>query len=137
MARTLPSAVKDAKGCYLKNPQRRPKGEPQTEKGIGDPPSFLSKEEKKVWKKIVSETANGVLQSSDRTLFILFVKLATKLYSNEKMMGTEMAQFTVLGSKFGMSPADRQKISVDQPKESSLSKFLANKGKVVTIDKAV
>jgi phage terminase small subunit len=133
MPRTLPSAVKDAKGCYIKNPARRPKGEPNTGKGIGQPPSCLNKDEKKVWKKIVSETAQGVLQSSDRTLFILFVRLATKLYLNESMMVGEMGLFATLGSKFGMSPADRQKITVDQPKESNLAKFLAHGQKVVEI----
>jgi hypothetical protein len=36
----------------------------------------------------------------------------------------EQAQLTSLGAKFAMSPADRSKVSVDKPKESSLSKFM-------------
>ena len=66
MPKTLPSAVKEARGCYIKNPGRRPKGEPQTGKGLGSPPACLSVEEKKVWKKIAAEIASGVLQSPKR-----------------------------------------------------------------------
>jgi phage terminase small subunit len=136
MPKTLPNVVKDAKGSYLKNPARRPKGEPQTGKGIGDPPTCLSKDEKKIWKRIVSETAPGVLQSSDRSMFMLFVKLATKLYLNESMMVGEMQLFSSLGSKFGLSPCDRQKLTVEQPKESKLTQFLTRGGdKVITIPK--
>lgn len=132
MPKTLPSAVKEARGCYIKNPGRRPQGEPQTGKGLGSPPACLSVEEKKVWKKIAAEIASGVLQSSDRTLFMLFTRLATKLYLNDPLNGVEMSVLAQLGSKMGLSPVDRQKVVVNQPKESALAKFLSGKGEKVT-----
>ena len=125
--RKLPSAVKDAKGCYLKNPQRRNPKEPVASGDIGNPPMSMSKEEKKTWKRIVKETAPGVLQSSDRLLFELLVTLATRLRLKEPMKVGELAQLISLGARFGMSPTDRQKVSADKPKESSLATFMARR----------
>jgi hypothetical protein len=87
----------------------------------------MSKEEKKTWKRIVKETAPGVLQSSDRLLFELLVTLATRLRLKEPMKVGELAQLISLGARFGMSPTDRQKISADKPKESTLATFMARR----------
>jgi hypothetical protein len=43
------------------------------------------------------------------------------------MMAAELAQLITLSSKFAMNPADRSKVSVEQPKKSSLALFLAKK----------
>ena len=40
------------------------------------------------------------------------------------MKGVEMGQFITLCSRFAATPSDRSKVAVEQPKESSLSKFL-------------
>jgi len=119
--------VKDARGCYLKNPQRRNPNEPIAKGDIGNPPTSMSKEEKKTWKRIVKETAPGVLQSSDRLLFELLVTLATRLRLKEPMKVGELQQLISLGARFGMSPTDRQKISADKPKESPLATFLSRR----------
>lgn len=127
MACKLPSAVKDARGCYIKNPGRRNPNEPIASGAIGNAPSSMSKEEKKTWNRIVKETAPGVLQSSDRLLFELLVTLATKLRLKEPMKVGELAQLISLGARFGMSPTDRQRIAVEKPKESALAQFMARR----------
>jgi hypothetical protein len=128
MARNrTPTAILDAKGAYLINPQRERGHEPTSNKSIGAPPKCLSPDEKKTWKLLLKQSLPGVLMESDTTLFLLLVRLTTKLYKNEPMMVGEMSQLISLGAKFAMSPADRSKVSVDKPKESSLSAFLNRK----------
>jgi hypothetical protein len=39
----------------------------------------------------------------------------------------ELQQLISLGARFGMSPTDRQKISADKPKESTLATFMARR----------
>jgi hypothetical protein len=91
-------------------------------------PKYLSKcltaQEKTVWKLLVKQSLPGVLFESDWALFISVVRLTTKNMYNPPLLVGEQAQLTSLGSKFAMSPADRSKVSVDKPKESSLSAFL-------------
>jgi len=119
-----PTEILDARGAYLVNPNRRPENEPTTDRPIGNPPSNLSKEEKKVWKLLVRECLPGVLKESDRTYFMLMVRLSTKLYTNQPMKSVEISQLISLGGRFAMTPADRSKVQVDKPKESSLSQFM-------------
>ena len=130
MARNrTPSAILDARGAFLQNPQRARKNEPTTDRPISaSPPAYLrdclSDEEKKVWKLLVKQALPGVLCESDTTLFLSMVRLTAKLYYNPPLMVGEIAQLTSLGSKFAMSPADRSKVTVEKPAQSSLSKFL-------------
>lgn len=124
-----PSAILDARGAFQKNPQRARENEPTGGSPISvTPPRYLSKclskEEKIVWKILVKQALPGVLFESDTTLFLSLVRLTAKLFYNPPLMVGEQAQLTSLGAKFAMSPADRSKVSVDKPKESSLSKFM-------------
>jgi phage terminase small subunit len=128
MARNrTPTAILDAKGAFIINPQRARENEPTSGRPIGPPPKCLSSDEKKVWKLLVKQSLPGVLMESDTTLFMLLVRLTTKLYKNQPLMVGEMSQLISLGSKFAMNPADRSKVSVEQPKESALSTFLNRK----------
>jgi hypothetical protein len=38
---------------------------------------------------------------------------------------SDMCQMVSLSARFGMTPADRAKVSVEVPKESAIDKFLA------------
>ena len=130
MARNrTPTAILDAKGAYLINPQRERENEPTGCSPMpATCPKYLSKcltaQEKTVWKLLVKQSLPGVLFESDWALFISVGRLTTKNMYNPPLLVGEQAQLTSLGSKFAMSPADRSKVSVDKPKESSLSAFL-------------
>lgn len=87
----------------------------------------MSDEEKKIWKQLAKECLPGVVKQSDRTAFTLLVKLATKLYNNEEMRVGEMAVMISLCSRFALTPADRSKVAIEQPKESALDSFIARK----------
>jgi hypothetical protein len=123
----IPSSIQDAKGAFLHDPQRARTNEPVSDRPIGSPPSSLTPAEKKTWKELVKQVPPGVLRESDRLMFALLVRLASKFYAQEPMAGTETAQMITLSSKFAMNPADRSKVSVETPKASGLSLFLMKK----------
>lgn len=122
-----PTNILDAKGSFLTHKNRQRPNEPTTDRPIGNAPTSMSKAERKVWKQLVKQACPGVLKESDRLLFALLVRLATKFYNNEPMMAAETSQMITLSSKFAMNPADRSKVNVEKPKSSSLSLFLAKK----------
>lgn len=122
-----PTAVMDARGSFIANPRYARPDEPSTEgsRPLGPPPKWLSKEEKAVWKDLANQMLPGVVFFSDRGAFELFVRLTHKLRTQfATMKGVEMGQFITLCSRFAATPSDRSKVAVEQPKESSLSKFL-------------
>ena len=123
----VPTSILDGKGSFIGKPSRRRPDEPTTNRPIGNPPTYLSKAEKKTWKQLVAQALPGVLMESDTLLFAVLVRLATQFSSGVPMMAAETAQLITLSSKFAMNPADRSKVSVEQPKKSSLALFLAKK----------
>ena len=129
MARNrTPTSILDAKGSFLTHKNRLRPDEPVTVKPLGNPPAYLSKEEKKVWKETVKEAAPGVLFESDRTAFELLVRLKSKMiHEYSSMMAADKAQLVSLCSRFAMTPADRSKVSVNKPAQSSLQQFLNRK----------
>lgn len=122
-----PTSILDAKGSFLTHKNRKRPDEPTSDRPLGSPPKSLSDAEKKVWKELAKQALPGVLFESDRLAFTLLVKLAAKLYANEPLTGTEMDKIITLTSKFAMNPADRSKVSVEKPKQSALSAFMAKR----------
>jgi hypothetical protein len=121
---TQPSAISDAKGYYLKHPERKPVGEPVVTKPLGGPPKHLTEDEKKLWREFARMVPYGVAKFSDRWA----VEKLVRLFAKERK-GTirvaEGGQLLALFAKFGLTPSDRTKVSVEVPKESALAKFLA------------
>ena len=122
-----PTAILEAKGGFITHKNRLRPNEPTVDRPIGSPPTAMTKEEKKVWKELVKQSCPGVLMESDRLVFAVLVKLATRFYANEKLMVGETNQLIALSSKFAMNPADRSKVSVEKPKASGLTLFLQKK----------
>jgi hypothetical protein len=121
-----PTAVLDAKGTFITHKDRQRPNEPTTDRPLGNPPSELSKDETKRWKQLASQALPGVLFESDRLMFAVMVRLATKFYNNEKITVAETAQMITLSSKFAMNPADRSRVSVAKSAKSGLAAFLGN-----------
>jgi phage terminase small subunit len=121
----IPTAIQEAKGAFIHDPQRARPLEPKSDKSIGSPPKNLSPTEKAEWKSLVKQIPPGVLKESDRLMFGLLVRLASKLHSGAAMMVGETNQLISLSGKFALTPADRSKVSVEQPKKSELGDFLA------------
>ena len=119
-----PSAISDAKGYYLKHPERKPVGEPVVTKPLGGPPKHLTEDEKKLWREFARMVPYGVAKFSDRWA----VEKLVRLFAKERkgtILVAEGGQVLALFAKFGLTPSDRTKVSVEAPKESALDKFLA------------
>lgn len=130
MARNLtPTTILDAKGSFLKHPERERDAEPSTanQDPLGGPPSYLSKEEKKVWKDVAKSLLPGVAFASDRFAFELLTKLVAKMRAGLMDKTSDMTTMISLFSRFAMTPADRSRVQVEKSKESSLSKFLSRR----------
>lgn len=119
-----PSSILDARGSFIQHPERTRDGEPTDDSTLGNPPKYLSKEEKKVWKELSSELLPGVAKRSDRTAFATLVKLATKQRLGTLTLSAERTQLIALCGQFAMTPASRSKVSVQAPKKSGLQAFL-------------
>src|ERR1019366_9435081 len=125
MGRThIPSAILDAKGSFIHNPQLKRPNEPRTTRPLGPPPKWLSPEEKTVWKDLARQALPGVLMFSDRNAFELLVFLTTKFRARTLDKAADRSLMLNLSAHFAMTPSDRARVSVEQPKESKLAKFL-------------
>jgi len=122
-----PTAILDAKGAFIANPQRARKDEPQGRGELGTPPKYLSADEKKIWKEVAKRIPPGVAFESDRDAFELMVRLTTKLRKGELEKVSHMTTLISLWSRFAMTPADRSRVSADKPKESGLAEFLKSR----------
>ena len=49
------------KRCVRENSDRKRSAEPTTDQPIGNPPTYLSKDEKKIWKELTKQSLPGVL----------------------------------------------------------------------------
>ncbi len=122
-----PTAILDARGAFIKNPQLRREAEPTTDEPLGGPPERLSAELKTLWHELAAEILPGVAKRSDRTAFELLVKLTQRMRDNEQANTAEMTQLISLLGRFALTPADRSKVVVSTPTASALSKFLSNR----------
>jgi len=112
-----PTALKEVQGTAHRNKQRQNPDEPEPERGIGPAPEHLNAQEKQIWDEIVANMYAGVLGEADRMALELMVKLICIVRNDfEAMTGAQLARLNGLMSQFGMTPADRTKISVPKDK---------------------
>lgn len=112
---TKPTAIKELSGAYKKDPQRRPKGEPKPRMGIGPAPAWMNEHQKKIWDEYVDIIAPGVLKNMDRMVLELTVRLTEEMRLGE-ITASKIGNLLACLQKLGMSPVDRQKIQIEQPK---------------------
>jgi phage terminase small subunit len=128
-----PTAILDTKGAFLAQPGRRRNGEPQPIGSIGSAPKHFSDDQKKIWRELVRGLPAGVGKSADRWAAETIVLLKAKERA-DTIKGNELARLTSLYGRFGMTPSDRAKISVEVPKESKLQRFLAGRNTGTSAD---
>jgi phage terminase small subunit len=122
-----PTAILEAKGAFLINPQRSRPNEPKSDRLLGSPPKYLSKEQKKIWKETAKRLPPGVALESDRDAFEMMVRLTHQMRGGLPMMAAERSTLISLWSRFAMTPADRSRVSVEKPSESKLDQFMNRK----------
>lgn len=115
-----PTKLLDARGAFKKDPQRKRHGEPEVRDPLGSPPDWLTEFQLVEWREIVHRAPLGVLTAADWHS----VAIASVLYAEFKTDAASMpvARITTLEKllgKFGMSPSDRAKLSIEKPKDAN------------------
>lgn len=145
-----PTASLELGGAFKKNPNRARPTEPKDARELGSPPSRLSAEVVAYWNEIVSMVPAGILTYWDRWAVELAARLmqkatrqpkpdlldelldaiksgtlsvddASALLKPDGITAAELNTLRSLLAAFGMTPADRSKLSV--PKEKPKNRF--------------
>lgn len=123
-----PELEKELTGAYKKNPQRRPPNTPPatfdlsantvvSATGPGAPPEHLNAAERSAWFEIVNATFPGVVGISDRIALEIMAKLLVESRTEFLLMqGARLSRLETLLARFGMTPADRQRINIGPQK---------------------
>jgi hypothetical protein len=129
----------EAVGAYKKDPQRRRGPEPENPNPLGSPPDHFSKVEVSIWFEMAETAPPGVLTQSERPLIANYCRLEADVRESRADMAVWKAwvpEFKdeerppaprIIGpahygrlesilSKLGMSPLDRQRVSIPAPK---------------------
>lgn len=115
-----PTALHEAAGSYVKNPQRRKRSEPQPRAGIGPAKPDPSFDFAAVWDEMVDGICPGVLGNSDR----IWLEITTRLLCEyrrcpEEMSSAKINQLQKGLSHLGMSPVDRTRITAQEQEKVS------------------
>jgi hypothetical protein len=119
----VPTEILDARGSFLKHPERRRPNEPQETRPLGNAPRCLTAEQKKLWGEIAHNLPLGVGKVSDRHAFEMLVRLMGKERA-DSINNNERGQLIKLLGSFGMTPADRSRISIGSSPLDELQQFL-------------
>lgn len=106
-------------GATKKNPQRFTdrKRAPQPTEDLGKPPKHLTADERKAWKEIASQVPPGVLGNTDRIAVEIAARLLVRFRTGLLLKASEVSCLVSLLARFGMTPADRNKIETGPTQE--------------------
>lgn len=122
-----PMAVREVEGTAHRNKQRINHDAPEVTMGIGEPPEFLTEDEKETWNYLVGIMPAGVLSETDRPTFEVLAKLFYRFrngdYEKDSVLpalnGAELNKMVSIMGTYGMNPSDRQKIKVEKKKKEN------------------
>lgn len=126
-----PTAVLEANGAFTRNPKRARarRYEPDTGRGVGPAPEYLTSEQGKAWDDIVSACAPGVFQSSDTVFLAAMSAMVAQFREDPVGFGISRYQiFLTMLTRAGMTPSDRSRVAVppapsDDGKKTGLASF--------------
>lgn len=112
-----PRELAELKGATAKDPQRYRGEVPKSDQPLGEAPSHMSGGGQACWFEISSYAIPDVLTVSDR----ISLELASELLAQFRVdpvefPTTKISQLVGLLARFGMTPSDRQKLSIEKPK---------------------
>ena len=120
MGRIKPTAQKELEGSFKAHPERRNKNEPVATGFIGDPPDSLHDGERVIWYELIDLACKGVMTNADRVSLEMLCKLVYEMRTAfQDMNASKLSRLTFLLSQFGMTPADRSKISIKKDEDKN------------------
>jgi phage terminase small subunit len=121
MARTpKPTRLLELSGTLKDHPGRyaNRNTEPKPDQPLGIAPTYMTKEQKKIWKELAGMVVPGVLTKSDRWAVEMAVTLISQLRDGT-INGQKMSILTGLLARLGLTPSDRSKVNVVPPKQET------------------
>ncbi len=124
----VPTNILKMRGADKVHPGRlkERENEPENKNPIGDPPSNLNELQSAAFNEIVKLAIDGVLGEADRLAVEQAAMLLVKCRGQHEIDGEiinpsaqEQNQFFRYLNQFGMTPADRSKISITKKKEKN------------------
>lgn len=114
-----PREVAELKGAHKVHPERYRKEPPAVEHDLGNAPAHLAEDAKAVWFEIATYAPINVLKGADRMLLEVTAN-AFALYRRnpDEFPANRLGHLIGCLARLGMSPADRQKLGVEKPKEA-------------------
>lgn len=113
-------------GAFDKHPERRRarRSEPTGLAPLGPPPERFTEGSREYlcWFELQKMLPDGVLTSADRWAAELACKLMAKSRAGYALKPGELSQLTSLLARFGATPADRAKVTVNE-KDSEENPF--------------
>lgn len=114
-------------GAAAKNPQRyRGRSEPEAGAPVGNPPAYLSAEEKAFWRQFCDELL--WLRISDRAILAATCILRNRLHKDPNPTIAALREFRAHLGALGATPVDRQRVQWNPPEDDDpndpLNKFL-------------
>lgn len=115
-----PTNVLELRGAFKRHPERKRDEEPKPSQAIGECPDRLDAGERAAWDEIVATCCPGVLTNADRLAVELAARLLAELWDTgrEFSVARMTRLHSILGS-LGMTPSDRSKVHITQPKPKS------------------
>lgn len=121
-----PTNIAILKGADKKDPQRyrdRKKAATATA-GIGDVPEYLTGGAAVVWAEVVPGMVEGVLTVTDRMAWAALCELeAERRESPREFSGAKYSTLVSLLARFGMTPADRARVTIDKGEDEPQNPF--------------
>jgi phage terminase small subunit len=115
-----PRELAELKGATRNHPERYRKQPPAVEQPLGTAPAHMTDEAKACWFELESLAPTGVLRGADRVALETLSNLLAEYRKNppEFAVGKYTHLIGML-ARLGMTPADRQKLGTEKPKEEN------------------
>jgi hypothetical protein len=115
-----PTALLELTGALAHDPGRYAgrQHEPQTDEPVGDPSEWMSERQKAIWVEFVAMAHDGVITRADRHAVEIAVALIDEFRSApRKFAPAKYAQLRTILASFGMTPADRSRVTAKPKKD--------------------
>jgi phage terminase small subunit len=115
-----PRELAELKGANRAHPERYRKEVPKSDWALGDAPDHLSAEARAVWFELATYALPGVMTGADRLVMELLSVLVAQFRKDpEGFSAAKMSHMIGCLARIGMTPADRQKLGTEKPKDEN------------------